>query len=59
MVSVLDVKEKERSSHEHAQNSDGGENAVKRHVDVASLWSLKRTIPGRLDPYDKKKNVIL
>lgn len=37
MIAVLDVEEQERPCHEHAQDGDGGEDAVEGHVDVAAL----------------------
>lgn len=37
VIAVLDVEEQERPCHEHAQDGDGGEDAVEGHVDVAPL----------------------
>lgn len=37
VVAVLDVEEEEGPRHEHAQDGDGGQDAVERHVDVAPL----------------------
>lgn len=48
MVAVLDVEEQEGPCHEHAQDGDGGQDAVKENVDVAPLQTHKSTILGRL-----------
>lgn len=37
VIAVLDVEEEESPCHEHAQDGDGGQDAVERHVDVAPL----------------------
>lgn len=37
VIAVLDVEEEEGPRHEHAQDGDGGQDAVERHVDVAPL----------------------
>lgn len=48
VVSILDVEKEESSGHEHAQDGDGGQDAVKRNVDVPSLRMNKCLIFGRL-----------
>lgn len=37
VIAVLDVEEEEGPRHEHAQDGDGGQDAVERHIDVAPL----------------------
>lgn len=51
MVAILDVEEQEGPSHEHAQDGDGGQDAVQGYVDVAPLQTHKRTILGRLQTF--------
>lgn len=54
MIPILDVEEQEGPGHEHAQYSDGGQDAVERHVDVAPLQTHKRPILRWLYTYKKE-----
>lgn len=37
VVSVFDIEEEEGACHEHAQDSDGRQDAVKWYIDMAAL----------------------
>lgn len=57
VVSVLDVEEEEGAGHQHAQDGDGGQDAVERHVDVAPLQTHKGAVLGWLHPCGRKQEV--
>lgn len=57
MISVLDVEEEEGAGHQHAQDGDGGQDAVERHVDVAPLQTHKCPVLGWLHPCGRKQEV--
>lgn len=52
MVAVFDVKEEEGSCHEHAQDSDGRQDAVERDVYLPALQTHKRPILRRFNTYE-------
>lgn len=59
MVAVFDIKEQKGSCHEHAQDGDGGQDAVQWHVDVPTLQPHKRPIFGGFDTWEREENSLL
>ncbi len=51
MVTVFDVKEEEGSPHEHAQDSDGRQDAVEGDIYLPALQTHKRPILRRFNTY--------